>query len=83
MITTREYVDISVLDQNINYGKALAGAYGLLGNDYTPAFFGKGKVKPLEIMIKNCKFADAFVTFGEIELTEAVVAAICLLDIRL
>ena len=73
---TREYVNISVLNENINYGTALAGAYGLIGNDYSPAIFGKGKVEPLEIMMKSQKFTDAFATFGEIELTGAVVAVI-------
>ena len=59
-------MNISVLNQNINYGTALAGVYGLLGNDYSPAFFGKGKVKPLGIMMKSQKFTDAFATFGEL-----------------
>ena len=64
-------MSISVLNENINYGTV--GAYGLLGNDYSPAFFGKGKVKPFEIMMKSQKFTDAFATFGEIEFTESVI----------
>ena len=34
---------------------SLPSLYVFLGNDYTPAFFGKGKVKPMQIAIKKRK----------------------------
>ena len=69
---SREYVDVNLLAEKINFRTALPGAYGLLVNDYTPA----GKVKPLELVIKNQKFIDALASLGEDELTEGVTAVI-------
>ena len=73
---SREYVDVNLLAEKINFRTALSGAYGVLGNDYTPAFFGRGKVKPLELVIKNQKFIDVLASLGEDELTEGVTAVI-------
>ena len=57
---SREHVDITSLSRSINYTKSLAGAYAFLGIDYSPAFFGKGKVKPLENMTMKNKMFGCF-----------------------
>ena len=73
---SREHVDITSLSRSRNYTKSLAGAYAFLGIDYSPAFFGKGKVKPLEIMTMKNKFLDAFASLGENVLTVDIMAVI-------
>ena len=73
---SREHVDITSLSRSINYTKSLAGAYAFLGIDYSPAFFGKGKVKPLEIMTMKNKFLDAFASLGENALTVDIMVVI-------
>ena len=68
--------DITSLSRSINYTKSLAGAYAFLGIDYSPAFFGKGKVEPLEIMTMKNKFLDGFASLGENALTVDIMAVI-------
>ena len=82
---TREYIDITTLQHNMSYTRALPGAYGFLDNDYSPAFFGKGKVKPLQLIISNEKFKVAFSALGEGKLTHSIITdrGIRLLDVSL
>ena len=40
--------------------KALPGINAFTGNDYTPAFFKKGKIRPIQLMQKNKKFVRVF-----------------------
>ena len=40
------------------------------GCDYTPAFFKKGKNRPILIMLKSDQFINAFNKMGVNELTE-------------
>ena len=49
---TRRNVNIGELAQSMNNTASLAGIYIFLGSDYTPSFFRKGKVRPIEIMKK-------------------------------
>ena len=41
---SRECLKIKKLVSNVQNDSSLPGLYAFLGNDYTPAFFGKGKV---------------------------------------
>ena len=52
-INTRCYVDITILAKTINYVDVLLGIYAYTSCDYTPAFYQKGKVRPLALMMKN------------------------------
>ena len=45
--------------------KALLGLHGFTGCDTVSAFSGKGKVKPLKLMLKNQEFVNFFGAFGE------------------
>ena len=74
--STRRNVNIQELAQSIDNNAGLAGAYIFLGSDYTPAFFRKGKIRPLEIMKKVPKFAKFFSTLGEEALMEDTLAGI-------
>ena len=41
---SREYIDITELAKNTKIIKALPEIYAFTGNDYTPAYFKKGKI---------------------------------------
>ena len=73
---SREFIDIDGLKKNLPYATALAGIYGFLGNDYSPAFFKKGKVKPIEIMARNEKFIAAFESLGAVPLSTETISVI-------
>ena len=53
---SRNYVDISKLSKELYCVKALPGIYAYTGIDYLPAFYRKGKVRPLLFTTKkqNC-----------------------------
>ena len=72
---SRNYVDISKLFKELDYVKALPGIY-IYGIDYLPAFYRKGKVRPLLLMTKKQKFVDAFVALGNLDLSENVIVDI-------
>ena len=44
---TAECISIKKLVSNVQNVSSLPGLYAFSGNHYTPAFFGKGKVKPM------------------------------------
>ena len=62
---SRKYIDITELAKNIKSIKALPGTYAFTGNDYTPAFFKKGKIRPTQPIQKNKKIADIFINLGD------------------
>ena len=45
----RTFIVIKVAAEKLNYIQALPGVYAFTGCDYTPAFFRKGKKRPIEI----------------------------------
>ena len=61
---------------NVQNVSSLPGLYAFLGDDYTPAFFGKGKVKPMQTAIKKEKFANVFSKLGEGEMSHEVFSTI-------
>ena len=71
-----KYVDIKAISENIEYARALPGIYAFTGIDYIPAFFKKGKERPIALMGNNAKFVEAFSTFGESELTPDIISII-------
>ena len=73
---SRHYVDIKATARNVGYVRALPGIYAFTGCDYTPAFLRKGNKQPIEIMIKNKVYADAFSKLGEEELDDETLATI-------
>ena len=46
--------------------ESLIGFHSFTGCDTTSAFAGKGKVKPLNLMLKNINYVDAFSQLGKI-----------------
>ena len=66
---SRECINIKKLLSNVQNFSSLPGLYAFLGNDYTPAFFEKGNVKPMQIAIKKEKFANVFSELGEGEMS--------------
>ena len=47
---SREYLNVTKLHKSINYVSALPGLFAFTGNDYTPAFYRKGQIKPTTLM---------------------------------
>ena len=52
---SRKCINIKKLVSTVQNISSLPSLYAFLGNDYTSAFFGKGKVKPMQIAIKERK----------------------------
>ena len=50
---SKKCVNIKKLVTTIQNISSLPSLYAFLGNGYTPTFFGKGKVKPIQIAIKK------------------------------
>ena len=73
---SRECINIKKLVRNVKNVSSLPGLYAFLGNDCTPAFSGKTKVKPMQIAIKKEKFANAFSELGEAEMSHEVFSTI-------
>ena len=61
---------------NVQNVSSLPGLYAFLGNDNTPAFFGNGKVKPMQIVMKKEKFTNAFSKVGEAKVSHEVFSTI-------
>ena len=47
---SREYLNVTKLHKSIDYVSALPGLFAFTGNDYTPAFYRKGQIKPTTLM---------------------------------
>ena len=47
------FIDVKGTADKLNYIQALPEVYAFTGCDYTPAFFRKGKERPIEIMLKS------------------------------
>ena len=73
---SREYLDVTKLHKSINYVDALPGIYTFTGHDYTPAFYRKGKIKPITLMCRHERFINAFKCLGEMPLTSDVIEII-------
>ena len=73
---SRECINIKKLVSHVQNVSPLSGLYAFLGNDYTSAFFGKGKVKSMQKAIKKEKIANAFSKLGEGEMSHKVFSTI-------
>ena len=72
---SREYLDVSKLHKSVDYVDALPGIYTFTSNDYTPAFYRKGK-KTTTLMCKHERFINAFKCLEEIPLISDVIEII-------
>ena len=61
---TGENLSITKLKQVMGNSEAWIGLYSFLSNDYTPAFYGKGKVQPINLALINEKFVNIFSSLG-------------------
>ena len=62
----KEALQIKYDLQDMNWvSKALLGLHGFTGCDTISAFSGKGKVKPLQLMLKNVPYINLFASIGE------------------
>ena len=57
---SHEYLDVTKLHKSIDYVDVLPGIYAFTINDYTPAFYRKGKIKPITLMCKHEGFINGF-----------------------
>ena len=63
---TRHFIDVSSLSNRLGSDicAALPAYHALIGCDYSPAFKGKGKVRPLSLLEKNPTFLKAIGSLG-------------------
>ena len=73
---TREYLPITKLNKTMENPEAWIGLYSFLGNDYTPAFYGKGKVRPINLALSDTKFVKVFSSLGSIPLEQQILEEI-------
>ena len=66
---TRRFININQLLTKLDPSvvKALPALHAFTGCDYTASFMNKGKVKPLDLMMKSQTHIDAFAQLGENE----------------
>ena len=64
---TRRYINISNMVQHMSPASldALPGLHAFTGTDFTSSFMNKGKVKALELMLKNKSHMDVLAKLGE------------------
>ena len=65
---TREYLLITKLNQTMENPKGWIGLYSFLDNDYILTFYGKGKVQPINLALKDTKFRKVFSSLGSVPL---------------
>ena len=63
-----ECLDVTKLHKSIDYVDALPGIYAFTGNDFTPTFYRKGKIKTIMLICKHERFINAFKCLGEMPL---------------
>ena len=73
---SRTFIDVKGTADKLNFIQALPGIYTFTGCDYTPAFFRKGKKRPIEIMLKSVLFINFFNKMGEEDLSGKDIDAI-------
>ena len=64
-LDTRRYIDMSLVRNEIEHIDATVAMYTFTGCDYSPAFNKKGKTRPVELMLRDEKFIEAFTKLGE------------------
>ena len=69
-------MDVKGTADKLNFIQALSGIYAFTGCDYTPAFFRKGKKRPIEIMLKSVLLINTFNKMGEEDLSDEDIDAI-------
>ena len=62
------YLDVAVID-------ALPALHAFTGSDYAASFTNKGKLRPLDLVIKHPTFTAAFASFGRSDMVEETVTA--------
>ncbi len=69
---TRRFIEVSKLAMELGRTlcEALPGLHAFTGCDYSPAFKGKGKVRPLSVMEKSEEFTGAFGRLGAEKVVE-------------
>lgn len=68
---SQRYIDLSKIYEHLgpSVSRSLIGFHAMTGCDYNPAFFKKGKLKPFKILKKSPEYIEAFLKFGEVELS--------------
>ena len=64
---SRRYINISEIMSHMDDAviQALPGLHAFTGCDYTSSFLNKGKIKPMELMLKNDMYIEAMAKLGE------------------
>ena len=73
---SRKYLHATKLHKLMDYVDGLPGIYTFTGNNYMPAFYRKGKIKPITLTCKHERLINAFKCLGEMPLTSDVIEII-------
>ena len=68
----REYLSITKLNQKMENPEAWIGLYSFLGNVYPPTFYGKRKVRPINLALKDTTFVNVFSSLVSIPLEQQI-----------
>ena len=83
---TRIYLSIRKLNQAMENLDSWIGLYSFLGNHYTPTFYWKGKLRPINLALKDIKFVKVFSSLGSIclgqQIFEEIERSICCMGSR-
>ena len=67
---SRTFIDVKGTADKLNFIQALPGIYAFTGCDCTPAFFRKGKKRPIEIILKSILYINTFNKMEEEDLSD-------------
>ena len=69
------FIDVTLLVENlgVSLSKAMPAFHAFTGCDYSPAFIGKGKVRPFELLVKDPACQEAFSKLNTNDIDEDII----------
>ena len=75
---TLRFIDVTLLVENlgVELSKAIPTFHAFTGCDYSPAFVGKGKVRPFDLLVLDFECQNSFARLGTQDLDEDLINTI-------
>ena len=75
---TLRFIDVTLLVENlgVELSKAIPAFHAFTGCDYSPAFIGKGKVRPFDLLVLDFECQNSFARLGTQDLDEDLIDTI-------